>query len=86
MPKLEGWSWLHNGSLAGRVYNDDKGRFKDGAYIYTSLVQEYSLKDGNRFAQTLNTRYELGDSEWEEYRKERAEKARLRDLKEPEVD
>lgn len=39
--------------LQGNIYNDQKGRFKDGEFIYTSPIQ-YTI---GRVYQTKNTAY-----------------------------
>lgn len=68
MPRLEEWSvivypnnpyqapelWAKR--LSGRIYEDE--RFKDGEIIITTKVLELNLKES--YAQTKNTRYELG--------------------------
>jgi len=70
MPRLENWSvgsiWngfqapeLEEKQLRGAVYEDEFNRFEDGMRIQTSLLVELNLKDG--YAQTLNTKYILGN-------------------------
>lgn len=61
MPRLEKW-WLQTFSdgekcLHGEVYSDN--RFEDGTCIRTSLLTELNI--GLKYAQTLNTKYELGE-------------------------
>ena len=48
----------------GFIYGDTKGRFRDGAYIHTSLVE----KREEQTIYTLNSVYELGkpSGEWPE--------------------
>lgn len=46
--------------LAGRVTADRKGRYRDAAYITTSLVVSPDIAD-ERVVQTLNSRYFLTD-------------------------
>lgn len=57
--KLENW-WIQKypqGEIYwGNIYNDAKGRFRDGIYIHTSLI----LKRENQIIYTLNSVYELG--------------------------
>ena len=57
---LRGWSILDASDgrgkiVAGRIFGDSKGRFRDGQYVYTSLVQKF---DGEQVT-TRNTRYLL---------------------------
>ena len=70
MPRLENWSvgnlWdgyqvpgLLENQLRGIVYDDEKNRFEDGERITTSLLKELNVKD--KYAQTLNTKYILGE-------------------------
>jgi hypothetical protein len=60
--RLENWTMVQVPSggfiLTGKVYDDRKGRFPDGATIYTSKVMELQL-DGT-WAKTRNTAYRLG--------------------------
>lgn len=48
--------------LAGKVSGDRKGRFREGAYITTSLIVSpvEAIADGN-VIETLNSRYLLGE-------------------------
>jgi len=48
--------------LAGKVSGDRKGRFREGAYITTSLIVSpvEAIADGN-VIETLNSRYLLSD-------------------------
>lgn len=69
MPRLENWSLvmtennpyqapeLATVQLSGEVYGHD--RFDDGVRVTTSRVVYLNIKD--RFANTLNTKYELGE-------------------------
>lgn len=72
MPFLQNWSLRYIGefndnlylapelrtlSLHGEVYNDEKGRFKDGEVVTTSHIMNI---DG-RVVTTRNTVYTLGD-------------------------
>lgn len=43
----------HGQIARGYVYEDKKGRFKDGAYIHTSLI----VKETKRYIYTLNSIY-----------------------------
>lgn len=61
MPKLENWKAVSydDGDFTliwGNIYDDEKGRFRDGAYIHTSKV----LSSTETGVQTLNTYYTLG--------------------------
>ena len=79
MPRLKNWSIRDGGyygayfalfnpedknRISGDIYNDEKLRFEDGEKITTSLINEIDFK--NKVAQTLYTKYELGevDSEY----------------------
>ena len=76
MPRLENWSikffddnpFIHpkfrNKYLCGNIYDDEKGRFADGKQVYTSSIQKLNLDE--RYVQTRNTRYILGETS-EEY-------------------
>lgn len=55
---LENWEEMHNGSFAGHVYGDTKGRFMDGTYIYTSTVLQW---EGGVIT-TRNSTYKLGEA------------------------
>lgn len=70
MPRLENWSVISTGNefqapelrakqLYGVIYDDEKGRFKDGTKIRTSTLVELSIE--NNYAKTLNTQYALGE-------------------------
>jgi hypothetical protein len=62
MPRLENWTIIrvHNGIvLHGEIHDDEKGRFKDGKNIRTSLV--VGLNEEENYAQTKNTKYILGN-------------------------
>jgi hypothetical protein len=53
MPRLENWTivGVYNGIvLHGEIHDDEKGRFKDGDNILTSLVVE--LNEEENYAQT----------------------------------
>ena len=57
--KLENWIIQKYGDKEicwGNVYNDQKGRFKDGSLIRTSIIEK---REGNIIT-TLNSSYELG--------------------------
>ena len=54
---LENWKEMRNGSFAGHVYGDAKGRFMDGTYIYTSTVLQCVGDD----ITTRNSTYKLGE-------------------------
>ena len=66
MPRLENWyiQTFSDGEfcLWGNTYNDHRaklsGEFQDGHLIRTSIVKE--LDPDEKFAITMNTRYELG--------------------------
>lgn len=58
MARLENWVLLGNHIYAD-IYDDEKGRFRDGNPIRTSTIQELNREEG--YAQTRNTRYELGE-------------------------
>lgn len=70
MPRLEGWYITSDNSnpfqapelrklrLEGKIYDDEKGRFPDGAEVSTSSIQELNLKEN--YAMTRNTKYILG--------------------------
>lgn len=70
MPKLENWSTTKGTTnayiapeliryrLQGYVFNDEKNRFEDNGLIITSILLELNLEES--YAQTQNTRYELG--------------------------
>ena len=71
MPRLENWSVvstfvnefqapeLLEKQLHGAIYDDELNRFKDGTNITTSTLVELDLN--NKIAQTLNTKYVLGN-------------------------
>lgn len=71
MPRLENWSIVSDNSnpflapelrnlrLQGQIYDDEKGRFPDGAEVSTSTIQELNLKEN--YAMTRNTKYILGE-------------------------
>ena len=70
MPRLENWSvgslWdgyqvpgLLEQQLRGTVYDDEFDRFENGTKIQTSLLTDLNIK--NNYAQTLNTKYILGE-------------------------
>jgi hypothetical protein len=71
MPRLENWSVIINDQspfiapelcyrmLNGEIYNDERGKFKDGTRITTSPLVEFDYK--NKVAKTLNTIYTLGN-------------------------
>ena len=54
MPRLENWVLV----LKGDVYDDEKGRFRNGEPIITSAVK--TIEIGMAEAQTRNTLYKLG--------------------------
>ena len=68
MPRLENWSIgvdnpfqapeLQKKRLFGDIYDDEKGRFTDGAEVSTSSIQELNPKEN--YAMTRNTKYILG--------------------------
>lgn len=66
---LKNWTvvtwWDGSVVIRGEIYNDTKGRFKDGTYIHTSRVLFIDFE--NRVARTLNSIYHL--EEREVYRK-----------------
>ena len=45
----------------GDIYDDEKGRFVDGAYIRTSSIVEQYEEDGKKYIKTRNSTYELRD-------------------------
>lgn len=48
-------------SLAGSVYGDKKGRFRDGERIQTSTVEKIVFNEqGEFYAKTKNSTYKLG--------------------------
>lgn len=59
---LRNWVWDKRGIYWGNVYNDINGRFRDGTWIHTSLVEEYNpdAKRGDLIT-TLNSVYLLGN-------------------------
>lgn len=69
MPRLENWSIgadnpfqapeCQSKRLHGQIYNDENGRFPDGAEISTSTIQELNLKEN--YVMTRNTKYILGE-------------------------
>lgn len=71
MSRLENWSIgvddsnpflapeLRSRRLYGDIYNDENGRFPDGAEISTSTIQKLNLKES--YAMTRNTKYTLGE-------------------------
>jgi hypothetical protein len=58
MPRLEKWQLINN-HLYGEIFSDEKNRFEGGTSVKTSSVEEIDEVTG--FAQTRNTRYELGE-------------------------
>lgn len=67
MPRLENWKIVYKPAslgvekafyLVGEIYNDEKGRFVDGKWVRTSLVERMDTEKG--YARTMNTKYELG--------------------------
>jgi hypothetical protein len=62
MPRLEDWMLNiytdGNKILIGEIHNDEKQRFLDGTTIRTSTILELNLE--RNYAQTRNTKYELG--------------------------
>lgn len=71
MPRLENWSVgssefnpyqapeCQSKVLRGQIYDDEKNRWDDGTTIRTSRLVELDIK--NKYAQTLNTKYILGE-------------------------
>jgi hypothetical protein len=61
--RLEGWVFMPEaGWLVGYVYEDEKGRFRDGEYIHTSQVKQ----DPKTFKKGIDVKtkysvYELGE-------------------------
>lgn len=45
----------------GNIHGDKKGRFRDGTFIHTSNVLEEFDCMGDRYIQTLNSLYKLGE-------------------------
>lgn len=67
--RLENWVWdgVHS-VIWGFIYDDEKGRFRDGTWIHTSLIDRTKfkeLKSGN-VVKTLNSSYLLGEPSNEE--------------------
>lgn len=62
MPRLEQWKIVaiskHNRVLTGFIYDDEKKRFPDGAWIRTSILKS---TDEKTWGTTLFTTYELGE-------------------------
>jgi hypothetical protein len=71
MPRLENWSVCdsefnpyqapecQSKVLRGQIYDDENERWDDGTTIRTSRLVELDTK--NKYAQTLNTKYILGE-------------------------
>ena len=55
--RLEDWYRVDN-TFFGKIYGDQKGRFKDGEMIKTSRAKY--IPEDLSFVQTMNSRYQLG--------------------------
>ena len=61
MPRLENWRIIDYGNFKiawGNCYDDEKGRFRNGDYIRTSVILSFNPEA--RTIQTRNTLYKLG--------------------------
>jgi len=61
--RLENWAWddVHP-VIWGFIYDDERGRFRDGTWIHTSLINKKKFKElkAGDTVETLNSSYLLG--------------------------